>query len=63
MTKGTWNPSVGIEDEAEVMEEQQFHKRFTNCFAFSLHDLGVLKGQEVQISLTNDAQIYCKPYK
>jgi hypothetical protein len=34
-----------------------------DCFAFSLHDLGVLKGQEVRINLTDDAPIYRKPYK
>jgi hypothetical protein len=26
-------------------------------------DLGVLKRQEVRINLTDDAPIYCKPYK
>jgi hypothetical protein len=32
-------------------------------FAFNLHDLGVVKGQEVRINLTDDAPIYRKPYK
>jgi hypothetical protein len=27
------------------------------------YDLGVLKGQEVSINFTDDAPIYCKPYK
>jgi hypothetical protein len=35
----------------------------TSAFAFSLYDLEVLKGQEVQMGLTNDSPIYCKPYK
>jgi hypothetical protein len=34
-----------------------------DCFAFSLHDLGVLKGQEVHINLIDDAAIYQKPCK
>jgi hypothetical protein len=37
--------------------------QYVDCFAFSLHALGVLKGQEVRINLTDDAPIYRKPYK
>jgi hypothetical protein len=45
------------------VEEQEFLQKNVDCFAFSLHDLGVLKGQEVRITLTDDAPIYRKPYK
>ena len=40
-----------------------FLKEYIDCFAFGLHDLGVLKRQEVYINLTDDAPIYHKPYK
>jgi hypothetical protein len=40
-----------------------FLKEYVDCFAFGLHDLGVLKRQEVHINLTYDAPIYRKPYK
>jgi hypothetical protein len=63
VTKETWKPIVGLEDGAEQVEEQVFLKQYVDCFAFSLHDLGVLKGQEVCINLTDDAPIYRKPYK
>jgi hypothetical protein len=63
VTRDTWKPAVGLEDGAEVVEEQEFLQKNVDCFAFGLHDLGVLKGQEVCITLTNDALIYCKPYK
>jgi hypothetical protein len=46
-----------------VAEEQGFLKRYVDCFAFGLHDFGILKGQEVRINLTDDAPIYRKPYK
>jgi hypothetical protein len=45
------------------VEEQVFLKQYVDCFAFSLHDLGVLKGQKLRINLTDDAPIYRKPYK
>jgi hypothetical protein len=63
VTKDTWKPVVGSEDGGEQVEEQVFLRQYVDCFAFSLHDLGVLKGQEVHINLTDDAPIYCKPYK
>jgi hypothetical protein len=63
VTKDTWKPVVGLEDGVEQVEEQMFLRQYVDCFAFSLHDLGVLKGQEVRINLTNDAPIYRKPYK
>jgi hypothetical protein len=63
VTKDTWKPAVGMEDGAVVVEEQEFLQKNVDCFAFGLHDLGVLKGQEVRITLTNDAPIYRKPYK
>jgi hypothetical protein len=63
VTKDTWKPAVGLEDGAAVVEEQEFFQKNVNCFAFGLHDLGVLKGQAVRIILTNDASIYRKPYK
>jgi hypothetical protein len=63
VTKDTWKPAVGLEDGAAVVEEQEFLQKNVDCFAFGLHDLGVLKGQEVRISLTDDAPIYRKPYK
>jgi hypothetical protein len=34
--------------------------QYVDYFAFSLHDLGVLKGQEVRINLTDDAPTYRK---
>jgi hypothetical protein len=40
-----------------------FLRQYVDCFAFSLHDLGVLKEREVRINLTDDAPIYRKPYK
>jgi hypothetical protein len=63
VTKETWKLVVGLEDGAEQVEEQAFLRQYVDCFAFSLHDLGVLKGQEVRINLTDDAPIYRKPYK
>jgi hypothetical protein len=45
------------------VEEQEFLRQYVDCFAFSLYDLEVLKGQEVRINLTDDAPIYSKPYK
>jgi hypothetical protein len=63
VTKDTWKPAIGLEDGAAVVEEQEFLRKNVDCFAFGLHDLGVLKGQEVRINLTDDAPIYCKPYK
>jgi hypothetical protein len=63
MTKETWKPVVGLEDGAEQVEEQAFLMQYVDCFAFSLRALGVLKGQEVHINLTDDAPIYRKPYK
>jgi hypothetical protein len=45
------------------VEEQEFLQKNVDCFAFGLHDLGVLKGQEVRITLTDDASIYRKSYK
>ena len=52
-----------MEDGAAVVEEQEFRQRNVDCFSFGLHDLEVLKGQEVCINLTNDGPIYYKPYK
>jgi hypothetical protein len=63
VTKKTWQLVVGLEDGAQVVEEQRFLRKYVDCFAFGLHDLGILKGQEVRINLTDDALIYCKPYK
>jgi hypothetical protein len=63
VTKDIWKPVVGLEDGAEQVEEQVFLRQYVDCFAFSLHDLGVLKGQEVRINLIDDAPIYRKPYK
>jgi hypothetical protein len=63
VTKDTWKPVVGLEDGTEQVEEQVFLRQYVDCFAFSLYDLGVLKGQEVRINLTDDAPINHKPYK
>jgi hypothetical protein len=52
-----------LEDGAEVVEEQGFLRKYVDCFAFGLYNLGILKGQEVPINLTDDAPIYRKPYK
>jgi hypothetical protein len=62
-TKDTCKSVVGLEDRAEQVEEQVFLRQYVDCFAFSLHDLGDLKGQDVHISLTDDAPIYRKSYK
>jgi hypothetical protein len=63
VTKDTWKPVVGLEDGVAIVEEQEFLQKNVDCFAFGLHDLEVLKGQEVRITLTDDAPIYQKPYK
>jgi hypothetical protein len=63
VTKDTWKPVVGLEDGAAVVEEQEFLQNNVDCFAFGLYDLGVLKGQEVRITLIDDAPIYRKLYK
>jgi hypothetical protein len=63
VTKDTWKPTVDLEDGAAVVEEQEFLRKNVDCFVFGLHDLGVLKGQEVRINLTDDAPIYRKSYK
>jgi hypothetical protein len=63
VTKETWKPVVGLEDGAKQVENQAFLMQYVDCFAFSLYDLGVLKGREVRINLTDDAPIYRKPYK
>jgi hypothetical protein len=51
---GGWSSSCG---GTRVSPEE------CRLFCFRLHDLGVLKGQEVRINLTDDAPIYRKPYK
>ena len=63
VTKETWQPLVGLEDESEKKQEQEFLRGHVDCFAFGLRDLGVLKGQQVRINLTDDAPIYRKLYK
>jgi hypothetical protein len=63
VAKDTWKSAVGLEDETAVVEEQEFFRKNVDCFAFGLHDLGVLKGQDVRITLTHDAPIDRKPYK
>jgi hypothetical protein len=63
VTKDIWKSAVGLEDGTAVVEEQEFLWKNVDCFAFGLHDLGVLKGQEVRINLNDDAPIYHKPYK
>jgi hypothetical protein len=63
VTKDTWKPTIGLEDGTEVVEKQGSLRKYVNCFAFGLYNLGILKGQEVRINLTNDAPIYHKPYK
>jgi hypothetical protein len=63
VTKDTWKSAIGLEDGAAIVEEQEFIQKNVDFFAFGLHDLGVLKGQEVRITLTDDAPIYRKPYK
>jgi hypothetical protein len=44
VTKDTWKSAVGLEDGAAVVEEQKLLRKNVDCFAFGLHDLGVLKG-------------------
>jgi hypothetical protein len=61
--QGHWKSVVGMKDGAEQVEEQVFLRQYVDCFVFSLHDFGILKGQEVCINLTDDAPIYRKPYK
>jgi hypothetical protein len=63
VTKDTWKPAVGLEDGAAVVEEQEFLQKNVDCFAFGLYDLGVLKEQEVRITLIDDAPTYRKPDK
>jgi hypothetical protein len=63
VTKDTWKSAVGLENGAAVVKEQEFLQKNIDFFAFGLHDLGVLKGQEVRITLTDDAPIHRKPYK
>jgi hypothetical protein len=63
VTKDTWKPAVGLEDGVAVVEEQEFLRKNVDCFVFGLHDLRVLKGQEMHINLTDDVPIYRKPYK
>jgi hypothetical protein len=63
VTKETWKPVVDLENGVEQIEEQAFLRQYVDYFAFSLYDLGVLKGHEVRINLTDDAPIYRKPYK
>jgi hypothetical protein len=63
VTKDIWKLVVGLEDGAAVVEEQEFLRKNVDCFTFGLHDLGVLKRQEVHINLIDDAPIYRKLYK
>jgi hypothetical protein len=63
VTKDTWKSTVGLEDGVEVVEEQGFLWKYVDYFAFGLHDLGILKEQEVRINLIDDAPFYHKPYK
>lgn len=56
-------PMLGLEDGAKEKEEQESFNEYVDCFAFNLHHLRVLKGEEVRINLMEDAPIYCKPYK
>ena len=54
---------MGLEEGVEQLEEQQFLKKFKDCFAFGLKDLRTLKGQEVRIDFIDDAFIFRKPYR
>ena len=63
LTEDNWEPDVGLNGDAERQEERQFLRQHKDCFAFGLHDLGVLKGEEVRIDLTDDAPIFRKPYR
>ena len=36
---------------------------YTSCFAFSMKDLGTLKGPGIRIELDNDTPIFQRPYK
>ena len=49
LIEDNWELNVGFEKEVERLEKQQFLKKFKDCFAFGLKDLGTLKGQEVRI--------------
>ena len=63
LTGDNWEPNVGLKEGVEGHEEQQFLKKFKDCFAFGLKNLGTLKGQKVRIDLINDAPIFCKSYR
>jgi hypothetical protein len=63
VTKDTWKSVVGLDNGTEQVEEQVFFRQYVDYFPFSLHDLGVLEGQEVRNNLTDDALIYRKSYK
>ena len=63
LTTENWEPNVELEGGVVQQEEQQFLKKFKDCFAYGLKDLEALKGQEVRIDLIDDAPIFRKPYR
>ena len=44
VTRETWKSVIGLEDGVGLVEEQEFLRKYVDCFAFILHNLGVLKG-------------------
>jgi len=53
LLKRTWQLYIGFKNEVNE-EKKRFFGKYLYCFAFSFKDLGVLKGQEVHIELTDD---------
>ena len=41
----------------------QFLRDYRSCFAFSLNDLGTLKGPGIRIPLASDTPIFRRPYR
>ena len=59
-----WEPGIGPKFiGGERWRLQHFLKSYREYFAFSLKDLGTLKGPGVQIELASDTSIFRRPYR
>ena len=59
-----WEPHIGPKlTGGEKCRVHQFLKSYWNCFAFTMKDLGTLKGPGIRIELESDAPIFRRPYR
>src|SRR5450759_5583949 len=64
LTHESWEPDTGPKfTGAERRRERQFLRSYNDYFAFSMADLGRLKGPGIRIDLAIDAPIFRWPYR